>query len=138
MKFYQRLCFSCIDLIEQPIDIFSGIFYIDIDPPPDAEFEVRYIDDPVPFSLRAYSGPALLAEKIDAILHRGWESRVKGRDWYDFAFLVRRKVPLVLPHLEVTLRMQGFISFMPHFFTSIVNLFHTMLLRCGHIILDTA
>lgn len=80
---------------------------IDIDPPPDAEFEVRYIDDPVPFSLRAYSGPALLAGKIDAILHRGWESRVKGRDWYDFAFLVRRKVPLLLPHLEARLRQRG-------------------------------
>lgn len=80
---------------------------VDIDPPPKAEFDTRYIDDPVPFSVRAYSGPALLAGKIDAILYRGWQNRVKGRDWYDFAFLVRKKVPLLLAHLEARLRQRG-------------------------------
>ena len=54
-----------------------------------------------------YGGTALLAGKIDAILYRGWQNRVKGRDWYDFAFLVRRKVPLLLPHLEARLRQRG-------------------------------
>ena len=80
---------------------------VDIDPPPKAEFDTRYIDDPVPFSVRAYSGPALLAGKIDAVLYRGWQNRVKGRDWYDFAFLVRKKVPLLLAHLEARLRQRG-------------------------------
>jgi len=80
---------------------------VDIDPPPDAQFEVSYIDDPVPFSIRSYSGPALLTGKIDAILYRGWQNRVKGRDWYDFAFLVRRKVPLLLDHFEARLRQRG-------------------------------
>ncbi len=80
---------------------------LDIDPPPGAQFEVRYIDDPVPFSVRVYSGSALLAGKMDAILYRGWQNRVKGRDWYDFAFLVRTKVPLLLPHLEARLRQRG-------------------------------
>ena len=80
---------------------------VDIDPPPGAQFEVRYIDDPVPFSIRSYSGPALLAGKIDAILYRGWQNRVKGRDWYDFAFLVRKNVPLLLGHIEARLRQRG-------------------------------
>jgi len=80
---------------------------VDIDPPSKAEFEVRYIDDPVPFSVRAYSGPTLLAGKIDAILYRGWQNRVKGRDWYDFEFLVRKKMPLLLAHLEAKLRQRG-------------------------------
>ncbi|RQD56830.1 MAG: nucleotidyl transferase AbiEii/AbiGii toxin family protein [Desulfonatronovibrio sp. MSAO_Bac4] len=80
---------------------------IDTDPPSGAEYEVRYIDDPVPFSVRVFSGPALFAGKIDAVLYRGWKNRVKGRDWYDFAFLVRRKVPLLLPHLEARLRQRG-------------------------------
>lgn len=80
---------------------------IDIDPPSGADYEVRYVDDPVPFSLRSYSGPTLLAGKIDAILYRGWQNRVKGRDWYDFAFLVRKKVPLLLQHLEARLRQRG-------------------------------
>ena len=80
---------------------------IDIDPPPGAQYEVRYVDDPVPFSVRVFSGPALFAGKMDAVLYRGWKNRVKGRDWYDFAFLVRRKVPLLLPHLEARLRQRG-------------------------------
>lgn len=80
---------------------------VDIDPPPYAEFETVYIDEPVPFSLRAYSGPALFAGKMDAVLSRGWASRVKGRDWFDFAFLVRKQVPLLLVHLEARLRQRG-------------------------------
>ena len=80
---------------------------VDIDPPPYADFEVAFIDDPVPFSIQAYSGPSLLAGKMDAVLSRGWQSRVKGRDWYDFAFLVRKKIPLSLAHLEARLRQKG-------------------------------
>ena len=80
---------------------------VDIDPPPAALFEVKYIDDPVPFSVRAYSGPSLLAGKMDAILYRGWQNRIKGRDCYDFAFLVRKKIPLLLPHFEARLRQRG-------------------------------
>jgi predicted nucleotidyltransferase component of viral defense system len=64
---------------------------VDTDPPPDAAFDVVYIDDPLPFSIQAYSGPSLFAGKMDAVLSRGWKNRVKGRDWYDFAFLVRKK-----------------------------------------------
>lgn len=45
---------------------------------------------------------------MDAILSRGWKNRVKGRDWYDFAFLVRKKIPLLLSHLEARLRQKGF------------------------------
>jgi predicted nucleotidyltransferase component of viral defense system len=81
---------------------------VDIDPPPYADFEVTYIDDPVPFSIQSYSGPSLLAGKMDAVLSRGWKNRVKGRDWYDFLFLVRKKIPLSLPHLEARLRQKGF------------------------------
>ena len=80
---------------------------VDIDPPPYADFEVAFIDDPVPFSIQVYSGPSLLAGKMDAVLSRGWQSRVKGRDWYDFAFLVRKKIPLSLAHLEARLRQKG-------------------------------
>ncbi|HDR16529.1 MAG TPA: nucleotidyl transferase AbiEii/AbiGii toxin family protein [Desulfobacteraceae bacterium] len=80
---------------------------VDIDPPPHAEYEAAYIDEPVPFSLRSYSGPALFAGKMDAVLSRGWLNRVKGRDWFDFSFLVRKNIPLLLPHLEARLRQKG-------------------------------
>ncbi len=81
---------------------------IDTDPPEGAEYEVAYIDEPIPFSVRSYSGPSLLAGKLDAVLSRGWKRRVKGRDWYDFAFLVRKKVPVRLAHLEARLRQKNF------------------------------
>ena len=80
---------------------------IDIDPPPYADFDVAYIDEPVPFSIQVYSGPSLLAGKMDAVLSRRWQNRVKGRDWYDFAFFVRKKIPLSLLHLEARLRQKG-------------------------------
>src|SRR6056297_37950 len=81
---------------------------IDVDPPPHAEFYVAYIDEPVPFSIQACSGPSLFAGKMAAVLSRGWQNRIKGRDWYDFAFLVRKNIPLLLPHLEARLRQKGF------------------------------
>ncbi|HOP46409.1 MAG TPA: nucleotidyl transferase AbiEii/AbiGii toxin family protein [Desulfobacteraceae bacterium] len=80
---------------------------VDIDPPPYADYVVAYIDEPVPFSLLGFSGPALFAGKMDAVLSRGWLKRVKGRDWFDFAFLVRKNIPLLLPHLEARLRQKG-------------------------------
>jgi len=43
----------------------------------------------------------------DTALHRGWKNRVKGGDWCDFAFLVRKKVPLLLAHFEAGLRQLG-------------------------------
>jgi len=81
---------------------------VDTDPPPDARFEVRYIDDPVPFSIRTYEPSSLFAGKMAAVLARSWKSRVKGRDWYDFAFFVKKKIPLFLKHLEARLRQIDF------------------------------
>lgn len=81
---------------------------IDTDPPEGAGFDVVFQDEPMPYSLQVYDGPSLLAGKMDAVLSRGWVNRIKGRDWYDFAFLVKKKVPLSLTHLESRLRQKGF------------------------------
>lgn len=86
---------------------------VDTDPPEGADFAISYIDDPVPFSIRSYSAPALFAGKLDAVLSRGCKNRIKGRDWYDFAYLVRRKVPVLLSHLEQRLRQKGFYTDSP-------------------------
>ena len=80
---------------------------VDIDPPPGALTTVGYIDDPVPFSIRSYNLPSLFAGKMHAILARAWGNRIKGRDWYDFAFYIRNNVPLQLSHLEARLRQTG-------------------------------
>lgn len=90
-----------------PAAITKVKFEIDIDPPPGAVTIVGYADDPVPFSMRSYNLPSLFAGKMHAILARSWGNRIKGRDWYDFAFYVRNDVPLQLSHLEARLRQTG-------------------------------
>ncbi|MBN1600248.1 MAG: nucleotidyl transferase AbiEii/AbiGii toxin family protein [Chitinispirillaceae bacterium] len=81
---------------------------IDTDPPPEAGFEVRYVDDPVPFSIAIYDPASLFAGKMAAVLARSWNNRVKGRDWYDLVFFVRKNIPLNLRHLEARLRQIKF------------------------------
>jgi hypothetical protein len=41
------------------------------------------------------------------MLFRRWEKRVKGRDWYDFVWLVGNRTPLHLAHLEQRMRQTG-------------------------------
>ena len=38
--------------------------------------------------------------KLHALVYRAWQSRVKGRDWYDFEWYVRWRVPLDFKHLQ--------------------------------------
>jgi predicted nucleotidyltransferase component of viral defense system len=83
---------------------------IDTDPPPGAGFEVRYIDDPVPFNLSLYDPASLFAGKMAAVLARSWADRVKGRDWYDLVFFTRRNIPINLRHLEARLRQVNLYS----------------------------
>ncbi len=37
---------------------------------------------------------------MHAVLFRQWKRRVKGRDWYDFAWFVQRGTSLNLNHLQ--------------------------------------
>lgn len=83
---------------------------VDTDPPPGFSTETRFMLQPIPFSVKAYSQPSLFAGKMHAILCRGWKSRVKGRDWYDLVWYVSRGTPLDLPHLESRMRQSGHYS----------------------------
>ena len=44
--------------------------------------------------------PNLYAGKMHAVLCRKWKTRVKGRDWYDFEWYVKRNTSLNLEHLQ--------------------------------------
>ena len=44
--------------------------------------------------------PNLYAGKLHALLFRNWKTRVKGRDWYDFEWYVKRGVTVNLEHLQ--------------------------------------
>jgi len=80
---------------------------IDTQPPPLAEFEVRTQLLPIPFQVRLYDLPCLMAGKLHAVLCRGWIGRVKGRDWYDLVWYAARGVRCHLPHLTARMRQTG-------------------------------
>ena len=77
---------------------------IDTDPPLGFHTETKYLLDPIAFWVRSYSLPDLFAGKMSAVLYRQWQTRVKGRDWYDLIWFIQNNVPLHLAHLEQRLR----------------------------------
>ena len=81
---------------------------VDTDPPGQFNTETIQILVPISFSVNTYTQPDLFAGKISAVLCRNWQSRVKGRDWYDFLWFVQRGVPIGMQHLEQRLRAVGF------------------------------
>lgn len=80
---------------------------IDTQPPPLADTEVRTQLLPIPFQVRLYDLPCLMAGKLHAVLCRGWKGRVKGRDWYDLVWYAARSVRCHLPHLSARMRQTG-------------------------------
>jgi predicted nucleotidyltransferase component of viral defense system len=80
---------------------------VDTDPPSNFSTEVRFLLEPMPFSVRTFDLPSFFAGKLHAILCRSWKNRVKGRDWYDFVWHLARGIPLNLAHLETRLRQTG-------------------------------
>ena len=77
---------------------------VDTNPPTGFEIESRYILQPIPFSVRAYSLPDLFAGMLHAILCRRWKNRVKGRDWYDLVWYAGSHPDVRLNHLESRMR----------------------------------
>ena len=73
---------------------------LDIDPPLGFETEELLMQQPYTFSTRCLTLPYLYAGKLHALVYRAWQRRVKGRDWYDFEWYVRWRVPLDFKHLQ--------------------------------------
>jgi len=95
-----KLSFSSNDLLKVKLEL-------DTDPPSGASTEIKYLLSPLPFSVRAYSLSSILAGKIHALLCRKWKNRVKGRDFFDYLWLLSRSVPVDLNHLEQRLKQSG-------------------------------
>ena len=73
---------------------------VDIDPPLGFATEEFLQQLPYTFSTRCLTLPYLFAGKMHALAYRAWKNRVKGRDWYDFEWYVRWRVPLDFRHLQ--------------------------------------
>ncbi len=79
---------------------------VDTEPPLGFRTEQKLLLQPQSSLVRCYALPDLFAGKMHALLHRRWKNRVKGRDWYDFEWYVRRGVPLNFEHYDA--RVQQF------------------------------
>jgi predicted nucleotidyltransferase component of viral defense system len=80
---------------------------LDLRPPPFAKTEVRTQLLPSPHQVTLYDLESLFAGKLHAVLCRGWKSRIKGRDFYDFVWYVSRNIRPNLAHLDARMRQTG-------------------------------
>jgi len=77
---------------------------IDINPPDGSGFEYSYLDFPLDFEVCHQDLPSNFSLKIHALLCRPY---LKGRDWYDFNWYVKKGIHPNLPHLQAALYQHG-------------------------------
>ena len=65
---------------------------------------------PVPYEVNMYDMPSLFAGKIHAVICRAWQSRIKGRDLYDYVFYLSRGAAVNQKHLRERLLQSEFIT----------------------------
>lgn len=85
-------------------------FEIDVNPPAYATFQHKYRLLPTPYAVNMYDVPSLFAGKIHALICRGWQSRIKGRDLYDYVFYLSQGAKVNRKHLRERLLQTGFIT----------------------------
>jgi predicted nucleotidyltransferase component of viral defense system len=73
---------------------------IDRNPPLFFETEPKLIIRPFSFYINTFKESYLFAGKMHAFLFREWKTRVKGRDWFDLEWYIKRGTPLNLRHLQ--------------------------------------
>lgn len=73
---------------------------VDIDPPLGFKTEQKLLMLPFSFNTRCMVPSDLYAGKMHALVFRQWKNRIKGRDWYDFEWYVRNRIPLDFKHLQ--------------------------------------
>ncbi len=83
---------------------------VDVNPPDYATFEHKYRLLPVPYAVNLYDMPSLFAGKIHAVICRAWQSRIKGRDLYDYVFYLSRGAAVNKKHLHQRLIDSGFMT----------------------------
>jgi predicted nucleotidyltransferase component of viral defense system len=82
-------------------------FEVDTNPPLKFHTTSHTLLLPITFNIIAMTLPNLYAGKLHAVLFRNWKTRVKGRDWYDFEWYVKRGVKVNLAHLQERMQESG-------------------------------
>ena len=80
---------------------------VDTNPPPGFATEERLLLKPFTFYVKCFVISDLFAGKMHALLFRKWKNNVKGRDWYDMEWYVKKGVPLNLSHFQLRAKDSG-------------------------------
>jgi predicted nucleotidyltransferase component of viral defense system len=80
---------------------------VDREPPLGFETEERLLLKPFSFYVKCLTLPNLFAGKMHALLFRKWGTNVKGRDWYDMEWYIRKGIPLNLKHFVIRAKDSG-------------------------------
>jgi predicted nucleotidyltransferase component of viral defense system len=71
---------------------------VDRQPPLHFKTEEKLLVRPFSFYVKCFTRPCLFAGKMHALLFRKWKNRVKGRDWYDLEWYIKKGIPLDVNH----------------------------------------
>lgn len=71
---------------------------VDRQPPLNFKTEEKLLLRPFSFYVSCFTKPSLFAGKMHALLFRKWLNRVKGRDWYDLEWYIKKGIPLDVNH----------------------------------------
>ena len=71
---------------------------VDRQPPLNFRTEEKLLLRPFSFYVKCFTKSNLFAGKMHALLFRKWQNRVKGRDWYDLEWYVKKGIPLDVNH----------------------------------------
>lgn len=71
---------------------------MDRQPPLGFTTEMKLLTHPFSFYVKCFDKLSLFAGKMHALLFRKWQNRVKGRDWYDLEWYIKKGIPLDLHH----------------------------------------
>ena len=80
---------------------------VDREPPLGFETEDKLLIKPVSFYVKCFTLPDLFAGKMHALLFRKWKQNVKGRDWYDMEWYIKKGITLDLNHFVLRSRDSG-------------------------------
>lgn len=71
---------------------------VDRQPPLNFKTEEKLLLRPFSFYVKCFTKSSLFSGKMHALLFRNWKNRVKGRDWYDLEWYVKKGIPLDVNH----------------------------------------
>lgn len=81
-------------------EVIKVKFEIDCNPSLGFNVENKWIDIPEYANIRVLDESSLFSGKIHAILCRNYKNNVKGRDYYDFLFYVRKNIKPNMEYLK--------------------------------------